>query len=171
MKTLCLLRHAKSSWDDPTIPDHDRPLAPRGVKAARLVGRHLEQQGIRPDLILCSTALRATKTLHLVLAELDVQPPVETERGLYLCGAQALLTRLRKAPDSADTLMLLAHNPDIHDLGMSLAGHGDKEARHALRAKFPTGACAILVFDIAHWHEVERGEGRLTAFVQPRMLA
>ena len=84
MKTLCLMRHAKSGWDDPSLSDHDRPLTARGVEAAGLVGRHLKQRGVRPDLVLCSTARRAAETLALVLNELGRGMPVEHDRGPVL---------------------------------------------------------------------------------------
>lgn len=171
MKTLCLMRHAKSGWDLPMVADHDRPLARRGVEAAPRVGRHLKERGIRPDLVLCSTAKRATETLRLVLAELGTRPPVETERGLYLCGAAALLDRLRKVPDSVKTLLAVGHNPDMHELAIALAGAGDAGTRRELRAKFPTGGCAVLAFDVGHWRDVASGNGHLIEFVRPRELA
>ncbi len=175
MKTLCLLRHAKADrakagQDAPALSDHDRPLVPRGVAAAGLVGRSFKQHALHPHLVLCSTARRATETARLILAELDAPPPVESERGLYLCGAQALLKRLNEAPDSVDTLMLVAHNPDVHILSVALAAHGDKTLRGALQDKFPTGACAVVTFDTACWRAVASGEGRLTAFILPRTL-
>ena len=171
MKTLCLMRHAKSGWDDPSLSDHDRPLNARGVEAAGLVGRHLKAQGIRPDLIFCSTAKRAADTLGLVLDALGRGMPVEHDRGLYLAGAPALLGRARAAPDSAGTLMLVGHNPDMHHLTQHLAGRGDPKDIRAVAEKFPTAGCAILTFDVAHWREVGPGLGRLVEFVRPRLLA
>lgn len=171
MKTLCLMRHAKSGWDNPSLSDHDRPLAPRGVEAAGLVGRHLKQRGIRPDLVLCSTARRAAETLALVLAELGSGMPVEHDRGLYLAGAPALLGRVRAAPDSVGTLMLVGHNPDMHHLAQHLAGRGDPAALRAVAEKFSTGSCAILSFPVEHWRDVEPGLGTLVEYVRPRLLA
>ncbi|WP_448187269.1 SixA phosphatase family protein [Azospirillum sp. sgz301742] len=170
MKTLCLMRHAKSGWDNPSLPDHDRPLTSRGVEAAGRVGRHLKQQGIHPDLILCSTARRAAETLALVLNELGRGVPVEHDRGLYLVGAPALLGRLRAAPDSVGTLMMVGHNPDMHHLAQHLAGRGDAAALRAVAEKFSTGACAILTFPVDHWRDVEPGIGTLLEYVRPRAL-
>jgi phosphohistidine phosphatase len=170
MKTLCLMRHAKSGWDNPSLSDHDRPLTPRGMEAAGLVGRHLKQRGIRPDLALCSTARRAAETLDLVLKELGRGVPVEHDRGLYLAGAPALLDRLRAAPDSVGTLMLSGHNPDMHHLAQHLAGRGDQAALRAVAEKFPTGACAILTFEVERWRDVASGLGTLVEYVRPRML-
>ncbi|MCG5242624.1 SixA phosphatase family protein [Azospirillum doebereinerae] len=176
MKTLFLLRHAKSAWDSPATGDHDRPLAPRGEKAATLVGRHLAAHHARVDLVLCSTALRAVETRKRVMAAMGPPfPPVEHERGLYLCGARTLLERLRDAPDTATGLMLIAHNPDLHELAEELAGGGHHDDphrhRHALTEKFPTGACAVLVFQTMHWRDLDLGAGRLADFVQPRKLS
>jgi len=172
MKTLFLLRHAKSSWDSPTMGDHDRPLAPRGEKAAGLVGRHLGAHHARVDLVLCSTAVRAVETRKRVMAAMGAPyPPVEHERGLYLCGARTLLERLRDAPDSVTGLMLVAHNPDLHELAQELTGEGDPDHRHALLEKFPTGACAVLVFETLRWRDLDLGAGRLADFVQPRKLS
>ncbi len=177
MKALYLLRHAKSAWDDPTgggpaPPDHDRPLAPRGEKAAALVGRHLKERGARIDLVLCSTAVRAAETGRRLLAALDAPAvPVIHERGLYLCGAQALLERLRAAPEAAGALMLIAHNPDLHELAQTLTGSGGERHRRALAEKFPTAACALLLFETAHWRDLAPGGGRLADFVVPRKLS
>ncbi|MGQ9371923.1 SixA phosphatase family protein [Azospirillum sp. A39] len=171
MKTLFLLRHAKSAWDDPSLADHDRPLAPRGRKAAPRVGRRLRDLGLRPERALCSTARRAVDTLALVLEALGGDVPVEREHGLYLCGSRGLLERLRGVPGDVGSLMLVAHNPDLHELATELAGAGPAEAVAALRAKFPTGACAVLTFEAADWRAVEPGAGRLVEFMLPRTLA
>lgn len=174
MKTLYLLRHAKSAWDDAGVADHDRPLSARGEHAATRVGRYLDDRGVRPELILCSTARRAADTLDLVLAEIGRDAPsaipVERERGLYLCGPRVLLGRIRDVPDSVHTLMLVAHNPDLHHLATSLVVEGEPQVRAHLTEKFPTGACAAIVFDVARWRDVAPGTGRLADFVRPRAL-
>lgn len=170
MRTLYLLRHGKSAWDDPDLADHERPLAPRGRKAAQRIGSHLREQGVRLDLVLCSTARRAADTLDLVLAAAECAPTIERERGLYLCGARVLLERLRDAPDDATHLMLVAHNPDLHDLATLLAGSGGDADLAALREKFPTAACAILHFETDRWRDLEPAGGRLAEFARPRAL-
>ena len=117
-KRLLLLRHAKSSWDDPALADHDRPLAPRGRRAAKLIGEHLRENQIGVSLVLCSSARRARETLDLV------QTPGEVliERELYGASADELLARLRRVPDQRGTVMLIGHNPAIEDLAVGLAG-------------------------------------------------
>lgn len=171
MKTLYLLRHAKSSRNDPSLADHDRPLALRGEKAAAQVGGYLKEQGARIDLVLSSTAVRAAETARRVLTAMDAtETPVEHEHGLYLCGAHVLLERLRDAPDSATSLMLVAHNPDMEELAGMLVGSGDEKARRAMAEKFPTGACAVLLFETVRWSDLDLGAARLTDFILPRKL-
>lgn len=158
-RRLLLLRHAKSSWDDPALADHDRPLAPRGQKAGKLVGRHLREQRIEVSLVLCSSARRARETLELV------QPPgeVELEHGLYGASAEELLSRLREVPEEHETVMLVGHNPAIEELACRLAGFdfaGDK---------YPTGALATFSFS-GPWRELAPGAAELESFVRPREL-
>ncbi|AWK86914.1 SixA phosphatase family protein [Azospirillum thermophilum] len=172
MKTLFLLRHAKSSWDSPGSGDHDRPLAPRGEKAAPLVGSYLRKHHAHIDLVLCSTAVRAVETGRRVLSAMGAPtPPVEHERGLYLCGAHTLLERVRDVPDSVTGLMVIAHNPDLYELTQELVGEGEAALRHAVADKFPTGACAVILFQTLHWRDLDLGAGRLVDFVQPRKLS
>ncbi|WP_188260578.1 SixA phosphatase family protein [Azospirillum tabaci] len=172
MKTLYLMRHGKSAWDDPSLDDHDRPLAPRGKKAARLVGHELKDRGARIGLVLCSTARRAADTADRLLEVMDAPDiPVERERGLYLCGAGVLLERLRDAPESVSSLMLVAHNPDLHDLARDLTGSGEERHRDTLAEKFPTGACAVILFEAARWADLDSGAGRLADFILPRKLS
>lgn len=181
MKLLHLLRHAKSSWDDGGLPDHDRPLAPRGARAATVLGRYLRERGFRADLVLCSTARRAADTLDLVLAQGQATqgqasqapagaPPVERERGLYLCGDRALLERVRRVPDEVGSVLLVAHNPDLQNLVLALAGSAGPGLLEAVAAKLPTGAFATLAFEAESWREVAPGAGRLEEFVVPKRL-
>jgi phosphohistidine phosphatase len=173
MKTLYLLRHAKSAWNDPALGDHDRPLAPRGARAATLIGRELRKDGFRADCILCSTARRAVDTLEIVTAQLDgdaLEMPVHQERDLYLTGERALLERLRQLPDKVGTVMLVGHNPDLHKLARELAGGGSKEDFGSLEAKFPTAGLAILEFPADKWSDFGPRTGKLTRFLVPKKL-
>ena len=173
MKTLYLLRHGKSAWNDETLSDHDRPLAPRGAKSATLIGRQLRLDGFRADCILCSTARRAVDTLEIVTAQLDghaLEMPVHQERGLYLTGEKALLDRLRLLPDKVRSAMLVAHNPDLHHLAQDLAGFGSDEDLRNLAAKFPTAALAVLEFPVTRWSDIEPRAGTLTRFLIPKKL-
>lgn len=168
MKLVHLLRHAKSSRDDPALPDHDRPLTGRGRNAADRVGRRMRERGLAPDLVLCSTARRAADTLAIARSAADAGWPVERDRGLYLVGAPALLDRLRRVPDAVGSVLLVGHNPDLHDLARALAASGDREALADLERKFPTAALASIELDVASWREVAPGSGRLVGYDAPR---
>src|SRR5262245_3633053 len=119
MLTLLLLRHGKSSWDDPALEDFDRPLSKRGIKASRLMGSYLGTEGPRPDLILCSSAARTRETLALVLEEMAGPPPkVQYEEGLYLATPTVLAGRLRRIPKGGRHVMLVGHNPGMQALAL-----------------------------------------------------
>lgn len=170
MKTLLLLRHAKSSWDDPVLADFDRPLAIRGRKAAPRMGRELERRGWRPDAVLVSTAKRTRQTWDLVAAELSAAPRPEFRGVLYDASAEQLLAELRQAPAAAKTLLLIGHNPGMEDLAQMLAGDGsDAQALERLREKFPTAALARLRFEGA-WTDLGAGAARLSHCLGPKDL-
>jgi phosphohistidine phosphatase len=158
MKLVHLLRHAKSSHDDTALPDHDRPLAERGRRAAEQVGRRMRGQGPAPDLVLCSTARRAADTLSIVRSAAGADWPVTWDRGLYLVGASALLDRLRRVPDTVGSVLLVGHNPDLHDLVRVLAD---------LEREFPTAALASIELDVASWRDTAPGSGRLVGYAVP----
>jgi phosphohistidine phosphatase len=167
VKRLLLLRHAKSSWDDPGLPDHERPLAPRGHRAAERMADHLRSNVPRVDLVLSSSALRTTQTLErMTKAFGDGEVAVEDE--LYGATDDELLERLRHVAEGSETVAMIGHNPGIHDLAIALAGRGEDLDR--MRAKFPTGALAVLEFD-GPWRRLEPGEARLASFVTPKDLA
>jgi phosphohistidine phosphatase len=165
MKRLLLLRHAKSSWDDPSLPDHDRPLAPRGRRAVQRIAEHLRSEGVRPDLVLCSSSRRTRETLQGLELAFD-RTEVRLEHGLYAASDLALLARVRKVPEHIGSLALIGHNPGLQDLALELGG-GRELAR--LRDKFPTGALATFEFD-GLWRELGPGRARLVAFVVPKDL-
>jgi phosphohistidine phosphatase len=166
-RTLYLLRHAKSSWDDPALPDQDRPLAPRGQRACELVAEHLRRQEITPTLVLCSSATRARETFERV--SVGFSRPVEAliEDSLYAASATELLTRLRTVDSAAASVMLVGHYPAIQELAVSLVGA--EKQRRALSAEFPTGALATLTLT-SSWAALAPDTATLTAFVKPREL-
>jgi phosphohistidine phosphatase len=170
-KSLYLLRHAKSSWDEPELADHDRPLAPRGRRATKLVAGHIRREGIEPALVLCSSARRARETLDGISPALgedvDAAVDVQIEPELYGASAGELLERLRQIPDTVATAMLIGHNPGIQTLALSLAGSGEPLPK--IERKYPTGALATLAFS-GRWRDLEPGGGELTAFVGPKDL-
>jgi phosphohistidine phosphatase len=166
---LELLRHAKSSWDDPGLADRDRPLAPRGIKACDRLRKHIRKSGLAPDLVLCSPAARAVQTWEGIRAGLAVEHSVRIEDSLYAADADRLLARLNDVSEAAESVLLIGHNPALEELALVLAGDGEAEALRRMRSKFPTGGLASLTFDGA-WRGLERGVGRLEAFVVPREL-
>jgi phosphohistidine phosphatase len=170
VKTILLLRHAKSSWADPALADFDRPLSPRGRKAAAAMGRYLAASGMRPDLVLSSPAARTRATLDIISEVLPEKPPTEYREDLYLASGAALLASLRALPESVARVMLVGHNPGLHALALDLYATGNRAAMHSLARKFPTGALAIITVEGA-WRALQVGQGHLAAFVTPRMLA
>ncbi len=162
-KQLVLLRHAKSSWDEAQLDDQDRPLAPRGCRAAKKIGIYLHREGIEPDLILCSSAARARQTFDLL--HLGPKAEVLFEDGLYGASAGTLLARLRQVTDTAGSVLVIGHNPGVEDLAATLAGDDE-----GLVQKFPTAALADLRVPIAAWGELRPGVARLHVFILPRSL-
>ncbi|AZO55429.1 MULTISPECIES: histidine phosphatase family protein [unclassified Mesorhizobium] len=169
MKQLLLLRHAKSSWDDRDLDDFDRPLAERGLKAARLIGRELAARDWLPDLALVSPALRTRDTWRLVAAELPVHPRVAFAEALYDASAADILRQVRKADPSSGCLVVLGHNPGLEDLAKQLAGpRSEAKARRRLDEKFPTAALARFVLE-DDWSGLS--SARLTHCLRPKDLS
>jgi phosphohistidine phosphatase len=166
-KTLYLLRHAKSSWENPTLADRDRPLASRGRRASRVIADHLRSQRITPALVLCSSSARTRETLERVSAGLSDEIAVRIEAGLYTASADDLLDRLHEIDTGVDSVMLIGHNPALQELALSLAGNGADLKR--LTEKFPTASLATLAFG-GGWRELTIGAVELVAFVTPREL-
>ncbi len=170
MKTIYMLRHAKSSWDDSSLPDHDRPLNERGRAAAPLVGAHMKRAGYLPDLVLCSTATRTRQTLEAALAEAEAQPVIEFEEELYLAGPGEMLDLVRSVPDTVESVLLVGHNPGTGMLAAALSGDGLPERMDLMRAKFPTTGLAIIELSVDRWKDTVGGCGTLKEFVRPRDL-
>ena len=178
MQQLLLLRHAKSSWDNPAQPDHARPLNARGRAAARGLRTTLRDLGLLPDVILVSSARRTIQTLE-ALAPWDETPLIEPMDGLYLAEPKRLFDIIRGVSETVRSLMLVGHNPGLHEFALSLAGMAPLEAEHGapsssvterLARDFPAGALAE--FTVAGpWRELRAGSGRLVRFVCPRDVA
>jgi phosphohistidine phosphatase len=167
MKRLYLLRHAKSSWDDPTLADHDRPLAPRGRRAAKVMAKHLQRNEIAPELVLCSGSRRTRQTLKRIAPGLGDSAEVQIRSELYAASSAELLEVLREQPDEVGSVMVIGHNPGIQDLALNLARGGPEIAR--VRRKFPTGALATLELE-GSWRGLAPGTAELTSFVKPKEL-
>ncbi|HEV3470971.1 MAG TPA: histidine phosphatase family protein [Pyrinomonadaceae bacterium] len=161
MKSLLLLRHAKSSWDDPRLADFDRPLNDRGRRAAPLVGRHMRERKIRPDLVVCSPAERARRTIALVAEAAGLSAPVRFDERVYEATAAGLLEVVSQVEDAAGEVLLVGHNPGMEELLELLTG----EAR-----RMPTAALARVRLDIDNWSQLRPRAGRLEWHVKPKEL-
>jgi phosphohistidine phosphatase len=168
MRTLYLLRHAKSSWVDQTLPDEDRPLAPRGRRDAKRIAQYLVSLGIEPELVLCSSALRTRETLELLRPALGSTATVSLEAGLYAASSDVLLERIRAVPEAVGAVMLIGHNPGLQQLAVVLASEGAELAQ--LEAKFPTAALATLTVQTTPWSRLSRADALLAAYVVPKLL-
>lgn len=172
MLTLLLLRHAKSSWENHSLDDFDRPLAKRGTRAASAIGAFLAAEGLKPQRVLCSSAVRTRATLAPLLNELaDPPPDVRYTDALYLAMPDAILDALRQQAGTAKTVLVVGHNPGIHALALTLSGDGERKALAELAMKFPTGGLAIITFEAGKWSEIKPASGRLERFITPRGLA
>ena len=170
MKTLLIARHAKSDWGDPSLHDHDRPLNSRGRRDASRVGRALAERGRVPDLAYSSTSARTRETWALLEPHLPDPPPVEWLRDLYMASTAGLMKVVRSAPVGTGTLMVLGHNPGIHDLATDLSASGRASLLNLVGRGMPTGAVAVVELDGDDWDDTAGG-GRLADFIVPRALA
>jgi phosphohistidine phosphatase len=168
VRRIILLRHGKSSWSDPTLSDVDRPLAPRGERASRRIAKHLRQKRIRPALVLCSPSLRTRQTLAAIEPSLGTGSSIEFADELYAASKEKLLERLRALPESAESVMLIGHNPGLQELALVLVSQGADLPK--LKQKFPTGALASLVVGSDSWAALRPGDAELVDYVVPRGL-
>jgi phosphohistidine phosphatase len=169
MKTLTLLRHAKSGWDSPVARDFERPLNARGRKAARAMGREMRRLDLGFDQVLASPATRVTETLTELAQGYGGAVDTSFDEAIYLAPVETLLALVRAADDADARLLLVGHNPGMEQLALLLSGAG--ALRDQVAVKYPTGALAEIGFDVAHWQDVAPGEGRLARFIRPRELA
>jgi phosphohistidine phosphatase len=168
MHRLHLLRHAKSSRDD-AGEDRDRPLSRRGREAARLVGETLPAALGRVDLVLCSSARRTEETAELVLAGFATPPRILFEDELYLAGHAALLRRLSRLDEADSTVLVIGHNPGLHELALALAAADLPAYRGLAAGKFPTTARASFAIDCA-WSALDRSRHSLVDYVTVKSL-
>jgi phosphohistidine phosphatase len=168
MHQLHLLRHTKSSWDD-DADDHERPLNKRGRESARLIGESLPKAIGALHLVLCSSALRTRETAELALAGLSPQPLVLYEDELYLASEEALMHRLRLLDEDIDAVMIVGHNPGLHELAVTLAAPGSAGFSTLANGKFPTGVRARFVIGTS-WAEIDSTRHRLVDYVTVKLL-
>lgn len=169
MKTLMLLRHAKSGWNDPVARDFDRPLNPRGRRAARTVGRQMCAEALVFDRIMASPARRVIETLEEVAQACPLGAPVYDQR-IYLASTATLLEIIHDTGDEVDRLLLVGHNPGLENLALLLTRADGSDLRGELEAKYPTGTLAEIRLAVEHWADVEEETGSLARFIRPRDL-
>jgi phosphohistidine phosphatase len=169
MKTLTLLRHAKSTWDDPVARDFDRPLNPRGRRAARTVGREMKALGLTFDHVLASPAQRVVETLEEVQQAFGPLA-VTWEQRIYLAATETLMELVRRTDDDADRLLLVGHNPGLENLALRLTREEDGPLREEVEIKYPTGTLAEISLPVHRWADVAPGAGTLSRFIRPRDL-
>jgi phosphohistidine phosphatase len=174
MRQLLLLRHAKSSWDDPGLSDHARPLNARGRRSAEAMAAAMRELGLSPDLVLVSSSRRTLQTLE-ALTPFEDNALIEPMDGLYLASTAQLLDAVRRTPETVRSLLLIGHNPGLHELALTLCGEapvatpsGAASAKR-LAEGYPTGALAEFTIGVP-WRAVTAGSGRLVRFLAPRDL-
>lgn len=170
VRQLLLMRHAKSSWDDPKLSDHARPLNVRGKRAARAMRGALLAAGLVPDVVLVSSARRSLQTMEGLLPW-EGRPLIAPMDALYLASAAQLMEVLRAADEAKHSLLVIAHNPGLYDLALRLIGPDEpaSEAMRRLSESYPSGSLAA--FDVIRpWEDLGEGAGRLTHFLCPRDL-
>jgi len=165
-KTLMLLRHAKSSWADVTMEDHDRPLQDKGRRRAASLARWLDDRGLGCDLVLCSTALRTRQTLEIVLPVLG-GPQVRYEPAIYEAGTDDLMGLLHGLDEAVERVLMVGHDPGMPLLAASLAMTATGDAMERLKRKYPTSAFAMLTFGDANWGGLAPRMGHLALFHIP----
>lgn len=165
MKRLILTRHAKSSWDDPLTPDHDRPLNERGKAAAADLGQWLSSRGYIPDEVLCSDALRTRKTFSGIAPALPATPVLELKPALYHAGPDVMLAVLRHA--KGEVVMMIGHNPGIAEFATRIVAQAPLSPDFS---RYPTGATLVADFAIDSWADLSFGSGTVDDFIVPREI-
>ena len=170
MRRLMLLRHAKTERAAPGERDRDRKLVKRGRADAPAIGAYMAHHGLRPDLALVSTAKRTQETWMLVAAAFAKAPRLVSDERIYNAGAETVLGIIgetRRAP----TLLVVGHNPGLHDLALQLIAAGDVDLREQLNEKLPTSGLVVIELPVDDWSLLHRHAGRLERFVSPRLIA
>ncbi|HKQ07172.1 MAG TPA: histidine phosphatase family protein [Blastocatellia bacterium] len=161
VKTLLLMRHAKSNWDDASLRDFDRPLAERGRRDAPRMAQALAALDSAPDCIVSSPARRARETIEAVITEARLTAPLTFDEAIYDASTAALMRIVRRLPDECHRVLLVGHNPGFEDLLTRLSGE---------RGRMPTAAIACIEFQVDSWDDVEDGHGKLVWLLTPKQL-
>ncbi len=160
-KTLYLIRHAKSSWENTSLRDHDRPLNKRGKRDAPFMAKVLRKKGVKPDLIISSTAERALEFAKVIAEELDYsKKKISATKELYMADEKEMMEILRSTDDSLKTVFMIGHNPYITEFANSLCNHN--------LDNIPTSGIFCVEFDVKKWNEIKPGTGKFVSFDYPK---
>lgn len=171
MKTLALLRHAKSDWSDARARDFDRPLNDRGVRGARAMGEHIRSTGLRFERILASPAVRVAETIEEASKAWGRTFPVEWDRRIYLASSATLIDLLREISGEPASVLMIGHNPGLEDLIFDLVpDDGTSPLREEVEVKFPTATFAVMELAIERWADLDERCGKLVSLMRPRDL-
>lgn len=170
MKKVILLRHAKSSWDDPSLDDHDRPLNGRGKASAPVIGAWLANRKHVPDRVLCSSSERTKQTVRRMRDTLPGLPDPEVDPELYHASPSTMRDRLAQLPEDCDTVMLVGHQPGLGSLVRKLSDGQERRRCRRAYEHFPTAAAAVLEFDVEDWADLDYQQARFVDFAKPREL-
>lgn len=161
MKTLLLLRHAKSDWGDSSLRDFDRPLSSRGERDAPRIGKALRKRAVEPDFILSSPAARARATVQAVKQAAKLDAEISFDDSVYGASSSELMKIIRSLPIESACTLMVGHNPGFEDVVDRLTGE---------HQRMPTAALACIEFDLDQWNNVENGRGRLVWLLTPKQL-
>ncbi len=169
-KILYILRHAKAETGAASQDDHDRRITQRGLEAASAMGHFFTRQGIRPDAVICSTAVRARETWAEVMNAYGRDVPTEFADRLYLASVNETMQLIAQANENVQRLLIVGHNPGLHQFSLKLAKSGAQELMDTIGIKFPTCSFAAVALGDAPWKDIAHMHGELKAFVTPSML-
>ena len=168
MLRLFLLRHAKSSWSDPSLHDFDRPLNKRGLSDAPKIATAMSERKYHPDRILCSSSQRTKETMAGIIPSLTGEVSLHLMEALYEGNSPDYLSLIRANAKKSRRLMVVGHNTGLHETAIRLIGSGDKDTIALLKEKLPTAGLVVIDFHCKDWHDVKPGTGHLIDFIKPR---
>jgi len=171
MKKLYILRHAKAGKSNKKIlDDHERPLTRKGLNSCKLIAAYLRENKEKPEVVICSTALRTRKTFENVFKDYLPKLKAEFEPRLYLASTADIFSLVNETDDAVKSLMVIGHNPSLHEFSLQLMGEGERPLVRKLKDCFPPGALAIYEIAEKSWSDVGRKSGNLSAVVIPKNL-
>tara|TARA_Y100001970_G_C14159549_1_gene817679 strand:+ start:832 stop:1407 length:576 start_codon:yes stop_codon:yes gene_type:complete len=169
-KSLILMRHAKSSWDNSYKDDFDRPLNSRGKENAQMVAKHIHSLGFKPELTLCSSAARCKQTLELIIPYFPTKMHIRYLDELYLAPERTILEMIKSIELSINQMLVIGHNPGLSDLSQSLIYSSNKKNDYFETQQFPTSAASIFEMSINNWLNLKLSDSKIIDFVTPKKL-